>query len=201
LATIASAVLGCVLDLYLNLGGFISQIASFGLLFWLLLTPHSSENVNKRLMILLGFGLCEGLSLGKFVEYIIQIDSMIIFNALLGTLAIFASFSLCAIFAESRSYLFLGGILFSSLSFLSLINFINIFVGNAAIYDASLYIGLFIFSLFIIFDTQMIIEKNKSGSNDFISHSLELFLDMIQVFVRLAIILSKREKKRNSESR
>eukprot|EP01091_Cochliopodium_minus_P011932 TRINITY_DN350_c0_g1_i1.p1 TRINITY_DN350_c0_g1~~TRINITY_DN350_c0_g1_i1.p1 ORF type:complete len:237 (-),score=47.97 TRINITY_DN350_c0_g1_i1:32-742(-) len=198
-ATVIASVIGCLIDLTLHLGGFFSTIGIFVSLFWLLSTPHTYENVNKRLAILMGFGVLQGISLGSLVGMALDIDNSIVLNAFLGTAAIFVCFSACALLSEKRSWLFLGGLLSSCLSFLALINLVNMFVGNRGVYDASLYIGLFIFSLFIIFDTQLIIEKAQH-SNDFITHSLDLFLDMVQVFVRLVIILSKKEKK-NSESR
>ena len=173
-----------------------STIVGFGLLIWLLMTPHSNENLQKRFLILMGFGFMQGMGLGRLVNFALDLDSSIVLNAFLGTAAIFVCFTVCSLMAERRSLLFLGGLLSSSLSFLILINFVNIFVRNAAVADASLYLGLFIFSLFIIFDTQLIIEK-ASYSSDFIGHSLELFLDLVQVFVRLIIIFSKKSKKKS----
>ncbi len=38
----------------------------------------------------------------------------------------------------------------------------------------------------------MIIEKRRAGSNDYISHSLDLFIDFIQVFRKLLIILTSK---------
>jgi len=53
---------------------------------------------------------------------------------------------------------------------------------------------------YILFDTQMIIEKVSNGDNDYVWHSVELFIDFIAIFVRIVIILlemsdSKKSKK------
>lgn len=45
---------------------------------------------------------------------------------------------------------------------------------------------------FVLFDTQLIIEKRRMGSKDFVQHALELFIDFIGMFRRLLIILSQK---------
>ncbi len=55
-----------------------------------------------------------------------------------------------------------------------------------------LYGGLFLFCGFILFDTQLIVEKCERGDNDYIWHSLDLFLDFVNIFCRLLIILASK---------
>lgn len=45
---------------------------------------------------------------------------------------------------------------------------------------------------FVLFDTQLIIEKRRMGSKDFVQHALELFIDFIGLFRRLLIILTQK---------
>lgn len=45
---------------------------------------------------------------------------------------------------------------------------------------------------FVLFDTQLIIEKRRMGSKDFVQHALELFIDFIGMFRRLVIILTQK---------
>lgn len=45
---------------------------------------------------------------------------------------------------------------------------------------------------FILFDTQMIMEKRRAGSTDCIRHSMDLFFDLVSVFRRLLIILTQK---------
>lgn len=42
---------------------------------------------------------------------------------------------------------------------------------------------------FVLYDTQLIIEKRRHGDKDFISHSVDLFVDLLGIFRRLVIIL------------
>ena len=39
-----------------------------------------------------------------------------------------------------------------------------------------IYGGLVLFTLFIVYDTQMIIEKTHNGDFDYVTHSLTLFI-------------------------
>lgn len=49
---------------------------------------------------------------------------------------------------------------------------------------------------FVLFDTQMIMEKRRAGSTDCIKHSMDLFFDLISMFRRLLIILTQKVKRR-----
>ena len=48
---------------------------------------------------------------------------------------------------------------------------------------------------FIMFDTQLIIRKARMGDKDFIAHSLDLFIDFVQVFRKVLILLMQKVKK------
>ena len=55
-----------------------------------------------------------------------------------------------------------------------------------------LYFGLVIFCGFILFDTQLIVEKFEHGDTDYLWHSIDLFLDFVNIFRRLLIILASK---------
>ena len=61
--------------------------------------------------------------------------------------------------------------------------------------QAHLYIGLAIFCGFIMFDTQVIIRKARNGDKDFIAHSLDLFIDFVQIFRKVLILLMQKVRK------
>ena len=52
-----------------------------------------------------------------------------------------------------------------------------------------MYLSLGVFCAYILYDTQLIIEKKRMGDEDFLSHSLMLFLDLVNVFIKLLRIL------------
>jgi FtsH-binding integral membrane protein len=57
-----------------------------------------------------------------------------------------------------------------------------------ALYNVNLYLGLGIFSLFISFDTQQMIHDAREGHKDHVSHAMNMFLNLINVFIRLLSI-------------
>ena len=44
---------------------------------------------------------------------------------------------------------------------------------------------------FVLYDTQVIIEKRRAGDKDFVAHSVDLFIDFISIFRRLLVILAQ----------
>lgn len=47
---------------------------------------------------------------------------------------------------------------------------------------------------FVLFDTQLIIEKAENGDKDFMWHWADLFFDFVTLFRKLMIILAMNEK-------
>jgi len=181
-------------------GGFLASIAGIGFILALGFTSNEPKNQLKRLGYLVGFAGCTGLSLGPLLDHVIAVDPQIVSTAFFASTLIFVCFSLTALWAEERSYLYLGGSLMSALSIMGFMGLMNIFFRSTMIFQFHLYGGLLVFCGFILYDTQLIIEKKKNGDNDFIWHSVDLFLDFINIFRRILIILSnKEEKKRKSK--
>ncbi|KAL5005747.1 hypothetical protein ScPMuIL_016905 [Solemya velum] len=193
-----TATAGAYLHLFtdFSVGNFLSAIISLGLMIWLASTHHSKETEGKRLAIFAGFTFFSGMSLGPLLDYVIQVDPSIIPTALLGTFVVFVSFSLTALFNTDRTFLYMGGALVSGLSMLCLLGLMNIFMGSQLLYDIQLYLGLAVFCAFILYDTQLIVEKRRNGDVDYIWHSVDLFIDFIGVFRRLLVLLSKKEEKK-----
>lgn len=59
---------------------------------------------------------------------------------------------------------------------------------------------------YVVFDTQLIVEKASMGDRDFAWHAAQLFIDFVVIFVRISIILlnkkssSSRRRSRDRES-
>lgn len=196
-----AATAGAYVHLFTNLmqAGFLTSLVSLGLMLWLAFTHHSKENEQKRLMMFTGFAFFTGMSLGPLLDIVMDIDPSIISTAFLGTSVIFISFSLAALYNTDRTFLYMGGFLMSGLTWLMFAGLLNIFFGSQLIWNAYMYGGLFIFCGFVLYDTQLIVEKRKLGDDDYIWHSVDLFLDFIQIFRKLLIILSSKEKKRDRD--
>lgn len=122
----------------------------------------------------------------------IEFKIKIVYKMITGTTVVFVSFSISALLAERGRWLYLGGTLMSMLNIMILFSFANLFLRSTFIYQAHLYLGLFVICGFVIYDTQLIIEKHHMGSRDFIMHSLDLFIDFVGVFRHLLVILTQK---------
>ncbi|XP_069672022.1 probable Bax inhibitor 1 isoform X2 [Periplaneta americana] len=192
-----SAGVGAYIHIYTELlsAGLLTVIGSMGLLIALMATPDNGKNRKLRLGYLLGFAFFTGMGMGPLLDTVIQIDPSIIVTALVGTAVIFVSFSLSAMLAERGRWLYLGGTLMTLLSALLLLSLANLLFGSYLIFQAYLYLGLLLMCGFVLYDTQLIIEKRRNGDKDFVAHSVDLFIDFIGIFRRLVIILTQKREK------
>ncbi len=69
-------------------------------------------------------------------------------------------------------------------------------------YDGMMVVCWGVVSCHVMSCGQVIIEKVSAGDNDFVWHSVELFIDFVAIFVRIVIILlefsdNKKDSKKN----
>jgi len=196
-ATFGAATLGALCHLKYGVGGLLTFVAELIVLSCITGIPHNRGTILSRFGLLLSFGFLLGCSIGPLVSYAIHLQPIIVLQALICTLVIFVCFSVSALYAKERQWLFLGGFLASAINLLLTISLLNIFFRSSVLFSIQLYFGLLVFCGFVIFDTQLIMEKSKT-SDDFISDSLRLFLDFAGIFVRILRILS--DKSQNSKN-
>jgi len=175
--------------------GLLSGLGSIGLALYLSLSVEDPKTFYTRLGLLLGFGFLVGNTIGPLLDMVISIEPQVVVTALIGTSVVFISLSCSALLAKRGSFLFLGGIFMSVLSLMALFGLANIFIQSQFIYQAHLYVGLVAMAGFVLFDTQMIMEKRRAGSTDCVKHSMELFFDLVSMFRRLLIILTQKEER------
>ncbi|WP_395239315.1 Bax inhibitor-1 family protein, partial [Salmonella sp. s54412] len=193
-----AAAVGGAVHMYTNFlkAGMLSSIAAIGMIVLLFFTPHNGKNQNKRVGYLMGFAFFTGLGLGPLMDAVTDIDSSIVPTAFFNTTMIFVCFSLSALWAEQRSFLYMGGMLGSGLMILLGASFLNIFMHSYFLYQVHLYLGLVVFCGFILYDTQLIVDKFRNGEKDYIWHCVDLFIDFIAVFRRIMAILAQKEDKK-----
>ncbi|KAH7834791.1 hypothetical protein Vadar_019759 [Vaccinium darrowii] len=160
-ALIAAAV-GSYLHILWNIGGLLTTLACMGSIVWLLSTPPYEEK--KRVTLFMASALLQGASIGPLIELAIEIDPSILVSAFVGCAVAFGCFSMAAMLAKRREYLYLGGLLSSGLSILFWLHFASsLFGGSATLFKFELYFGLLVFVGYIVVDTQDIIEKAHFG--------------------------------------
>jgi FtsH-binding integral membrane protein len=202
--TVLASTAGAYVHLFTDLlsgGGILCSLLAAGLAFGLFLTPDNGKNRSTRMGMLLGFGFLTGLGLGPLLQLAIMMNPSIVPTALLVTSTVFACFTGSSLMAPDGKYLYLGGMLTSGLSTLLWLGFINIFFRSQMLFQAHIWIGLAVFCGFIMFDTQLIIRKARNGDKDFIAHSLDLFIDFVQVFRKVLILLMQKEERDNKKKR
>jgi len=190
--TLLAATLGAYVHIQTNIGGMLTGIATMGVMMLLRQTPQNEHQ--KRMGLLAAFGFFKGASIGPIIDHAMRVDPMIIFTAFLGTTMIFACFTAAALVAKRRSYMYLGGVLGSMMSFMFLTSLINMFFHSSGMNMLHLYMGLFIFVGYVLFDTQMIVEKAANGDKDHVWHAIELFIDFVEIFYRLVMILLRNQQ-------
>ena len=129
------------------------------------------------------FSFSFGLMLSHIKD---KVGPDIIKFALLGTVSIFA------VMFSIGTYLIMSGIklgyktaifLFYSLLLLILARLFSLFTKSSQLTKILSFIGLIIFSGYIIYDTNTILQRNYGG--DFIRGSLDYYLDIINIFSAL----------------
>ncbi|BES95085.1 Bax inhibitor [Nesidiocoris tenuis] len=199
--SLMSAAVGAYVDMFTNFmsNSILTLLAPLGLLTALHYTKDNGKNTFMRLSLLLGFAFFTGLSIGPLTKQVIMIDPQIVTTSLVSTSLVFLMFSLSAIFAERGSWLYLGGTITSLLSAMFVFSLISLFFRTTMFFQVSLYIGLILMCAFVLYDTQLIMEKRRQGDKDFIAHSVDLFIDFLGIFRRLMIILAQKEDQKREK--
>ncbi|GLU05516.1 hypothetical protein SLE2022_226130 [Rubroshorea leprosula] len=198
-ALVASAA-GAYLHILWNIGGLLTTFGCMGSVVWLSFVPPHQEQ--KRVALLLASAALQGASVGPLIELAIEIDPGVLVSAFVGTAVAFCCFSGAAMLARRREYLYLGGLLSSSLSMLLWLHVAcSIFGGSTALFKMEIYFGLLAFVGYVVFDTQDIIEKAHSGDLDYVNHALTLFIDFVGVFIRILVIMLKNSIEKNGDKK
>jgi FtsH-binding integral membrane protein len=161
-------------------------IALFAIIFIITLVPMPSW---LKLILFCVFSLLEGIVLSLIKT---PTNSNIIQGAILSALSIFtfmvfAGAGLIA-FGVNLGYKF-GMILFSLLLLLIIFQLVNIFFTSIdGLKKIFAYAGLILFSVFVIYDTNTILQRNYYG--DFITASMDYYLDIINIVMDIFTINS-----------
>ena len=120
----------------------------------------------------------------------------VVVAAAAGSLSVFVALSFAAMVAPSRQFLLMGGALMSGLFYLSLMSLFNMFFRSSLLLSVDMYLGLLLFFGYVLFDTQLAIADAEMGDRDYVRHAVDLFLDLVNIFVRILAILLKEKKQK-----
>eukprot|EP00921_Rhytidocystis_pertsovi_P004835 GHVQ01008407.1.p2 GENE.GHVQ01008407.1~~GHVQ01008407.1.p2 ORF type:complete len:251 (+),score=13.66 GHVQ01008407.1:279-1031(+) len=194
---------------FMRLPVFVSVIAQLGFMMALSAGSIEARMTGKalsgnRMLYFGGFSFFMGTSIADLISFATFLDPGIVIQAFFASIAIFVCFSAAAMLAKQRSYIFLGSILFSAMTYFSLVSLVNLFFQSTFVHNILLYGTLLTFMGFVIYDTQVTIEDFNRGNRDYIMHAVCLYGDLFAIFVRILIILmdksednKKRERRRH----
>jgi modulator of FtsH protease len=159
-------------------------ILEIGLLIGLHFVKHKAP---LNLMVLFGFTFVSGLTIGPLLARFLGMSggSAIIANAFAMTTVIFTLFSLFAIKTKS-DFTSMGKPLMIALGVVIVASIVNIFLGNPLLHILIQGAVVMVFSFFIIYDTQNIIQGNYETPID---GAVALYLDFLNLFTALLQIL------------
>ena len=131
----------------------------------------------------------------NLVPLISAVSLPIIFDALFITAFTVFGLGLVGYTAPSDQFMFLGGFLSAGLTMLIGSSILQYFWPSPALKNIRLYGGIMLFCLYVLFDTQVLIENAKKKEKwDPINESLELYLDAINLFIKILELLAENSK-------
>ena len=187
LPTVLGAWLGVETGLSKVLSGWVGLIAilvgGFGFIYAIEKTKNSAAGVP----ILLGFTFFMGLMLSSLIAAVLGFKngSSLVMTAFGGTAGVFfVMASLASVIKRDLSgmgkWLFVGAIV------MMVGGIINVFVGSSVGMMVISMMGIAIFSAYMLYDIKQIID---GGETNYISATLALYLDIINVFQSLLALL------------
>lgn len=112
------------------------------------------------------------------------------------TAGVIGGLSLVAVTAPSDKFLYMGGPLAIGLGVVFASSVAGMFLPpttrlGLGLYSLSIYGGLVLFSMFLLYDTQKIVHRAETVAHfDPVNHSISIYLDTLNIFMRIATILA-----------
>ncbi|CCD13461.1 unnamed protein product [Trypanosoma congolense IL3000] len=169
---------------------WLPMAAGFVPLLWLSYAPP--QNPTLKMGLFFSFTVLEGMALAPLIAS--SMVKGVLGTAVVLTGAVFCGFSAGAYLAPRASLLALQGPLFGMLLGMVAISVLNIFYPTAFAHSIILYGGLALFSLMVSVDTQAMIERARCGAGDVVQDAMQMFLNVVNIFVRIAQILGSGER-------
>lgn len=134
------------------------------------------------------FSFCQGLVVADLCQ---EISWEVQFIILLTTMSIFLIFTAAA-FLTNKAYTFvLVGLVGNMLNGLVLMSLFNWWYQSVSLLVGDIIIGIVVFSIYILVDTLKIVyEHEEEGYNNHVAHAIHLYLDLLNLWIRLLILIN-----------
>ena len=185
--TVLGAWLGVATGITRALGGGMSLVVFLGGAFGFMYAIEKTKNSAAGVPVLLGFTFFMGLMLSRMIAMVLGFKNgpELIMTAFGGTAGVFfVMASLSSVIKRDLSgmgkWLFVGAVA------IMIGGIINIFVGSSAGMAVISVMAIGIFSAYMLYDLKQIVD---GGETNYISATLALYLDIINVFQSLLALL------------
>lgn len=185
--TVLGAWLGVATGITQSLGGGLGLVVFLGGAFGFIYAIEKTKNSAAGVPVLLGFTFFMGLMLSRLIAMVLGFRNgpELVMTAFGGTAGVFfVMASLSSIIKRDLSGL--GKWLFVGAIAIVIGGAINVFVGSTAAMMAISVAAIGIFSAYMLFDLKRIVD---GGETNYISATLALYLDVINVFQSLLALL------------
>ena len=167
----------------------------FGALFTeipIICCPSVASQVPLNYVLLLIFTLCESY-LVAYITLFYEPLSVLMCAGI--TLALVFGLTLYAIFTKTDMTLWGGGLACLSVIFF-ILSIIGIFYRSLFYQTLLNCCGLFLFSIYLMYDVQLVIGKNKKliSTDQYIIGAMMIYIDIISIFIKILLLFGKKKK-------
>lgn len=185
--TVLGAWLGVATGITQSLGGGLGLILFLGGAFGFIFAIEKTKNSAAGVPVLLGFTFFMGLMLSRMIAMVLGFKNgpELVMTAFGGTAGVFfAMASLSSVIKRDLSGM--GKWLFVGALAIMVGGIINVFVGSTAGMLAISVAAIGVFSAYMLYDLKRIVD---GGETNYISATLALYLDIVNVFQSLLALL------------
>ena len=185
--TVFGAWLGVELGLASMLRGWIGMLLFIGVAVGFIYGIKKTQNSAAGVPMLLGFTFFMGMMISPLIQSTLGFKNgpQLIMTAFAGTAGVFMGMAALASVIK-RDLSGMGKFLFVGLIMLVVGSLINVFVGSTTGMIVLSMVSIGIFSAYMLYDIKQILD---GGETNYISATLSLYLDIINVFQSLLALL------------
>lgn len=187
LPTVAGAWLGVSTGIGSLMSGLMGMLLFMAIAFGFIYGIEKTKNSAAGVPVLLGFTFFMGIMLSGLIGHVLGFRNggQLVMTAFAGTAGVFLAMSALAS-SIKRDISGMGQWLFMGVVVLLIGSLINVFFQSSVMFLVMSVMSIGIFSAFMVYDLKRIID---GGETNYISATLALYLDLINVFQSLLSIL------------
>lgn len=142
-------------------------------------------NVWEKLMAFTVHSLCQGVLLSTALENVPN-ETLLLATSTLLVMFVTISATSLTFRHEHIGYGSLGSILMA----LIYMNLVNLYIQSEVLLTIECVVGLVSFSAYLLVDTIKIVQEFQSGIEDVVWHALAIYLDVLNLFIRLIELIT-----------